>query len=129
MSEELKTGVLDAYLFLRKNNHDISDNVLEFINNSVDKIKQLEQENLELKATQNSLALKLRLLRESAIGEDTGEIYLDLTQESEQIALHDDISNPLKQLAEHDKQVAIDAVRRVSNFISYEYDGLSLIHI
>ena len=49
MSEELKTGVLDAYLFLRKNNHDIPDNILEFINNSVDKIKQLEQENLELK--------------------------------------------------------------------------------
>ena len=71
MSEELKTGVLDAYLFLRKNNHDISDNVLEFINNSADKIEhlsmvqmfylatsQLEQENLELKATQNSLAIK-----------------------------------------------------------------------
>ena len=32
-------------------------------------------------------------------------------------------TTPEQSPAEHDKQVAIDAVRRVSNFISYEYDG------
>ena len=129
MSEELKTGVLDAYLFLRKNNHDISDNVLEFINNSADKIerlehgadvlygniKQLEQENLELKAYIDDFKGVCRVVFEESDG-DCGDMIPQIL-----IDVYDKL--PKQSLAERDKQVRkefVSFVKKDSNLTGVE---------
>lgn len=74
--ENLKSQLLDAYLFLRKNNQSIPDHVLEFIKNSGDLQDKYDARCLEL--------IELKIAENNALVDDASS-YAELKEHLEDI--------------------------------------------